>query len=225
MQTIDLATQGIRDLNKLLHQADTTEDIVVSNPGGKHSVAVGAMVPVTVNVQGHVGYYCAGMNADAQIVVDGNAGPGLAENMMSGVVRVSGDASQYCAATSHGGLIVVEGNAAARCGISMKGSDIVVGGSVGHMSAFMAQKGRLVVCGDAGDALGDSIYEARLYVRGSVASTGADCVQKEMRAEHIEELEGLLQSAKISSCKAKDFKRYGSARSLYHFNIDNANAY
>ena len=67
--------------------------------------------------------YCAGMNADAQIVVSGNAGPGLAENMMSGVVRVSGDASQYCAATSHGGLIVVEGNAAARCGISMKGSD------------------------------------------------------------------------------------------------------
>lgn len=225
MHTIDLATQGIRDLNQLLHQPEMNDDIVVNNPGGKHSVAVGAMVPVTVNVHGHVGYYCAGMNADAEIVVDGNAGPGLAENMMSGTVRVSGDASQYCAATSHGGLIVIEGNAAARCGISMKGSDIVVGGSVGHMSAFMAQKGRLVVCGDAGDALGDSIYEARLYVRGSVASTGADCIEKDMRDEHLQELEELLQAAKIAGCKAKDFRRYGSARSLYHFNIDNANAY
>jgi len=199
MHTIDLASQGIRDLNQLLHQSETTEDIIVNNPGGRHSVAVGAMVPVTVNVNGHVGYYCAGMNAEAEIVVDGNAGPGLAENMMSGTVRVSGDASQYCAATSHGGLIVIEGNAAARCGISMKGSDIVVGGSVGHMSAFMAH--------------------------GSVASTGADCVEKEMRDEHLQELDELLQAAKIAGCNAKDFRRYGSARSLYHFSIDNANAY
>ena len=71
----------------------------------------------------------------------------------------------------------------------MKGVDIVVGGNVGHMSAFMAQAGRLVVRGDAGEALGDSIYEARIYVRGTVASLGADCVAKEMRAEHHAELE------------------------------------
>ena len=68
MQTIDLATQGIRDLNQLLHQVRTTEDIVVTNPGGKHSIAVGAMIPVTVNVQGHVGYYCAGMNVDLSLI-------------------------------------------------------------------------------------------------------------------------------------------------------------
>ena len=74
----------------------------------------------------------------------------------------------------------------------MKGVDIVVEGSVGHMSAFMAQKGALVVCGDAGEALGDSIYEARLYVRGAVASLGADCVEKELRAEHVAELQALL---------------------------------
>ncbi len=49
----------------------------------------------------------------------------------------------------------------------------------------MAQTGCLVVCGDAGEALGDSIYEARLYVRGSVASLGADCIEKEMRDEHL----------------------------------------
>ena len=56
------------------------------------------------------------------------------------------------------------------------------------IDAFMAQTGRLVVCGDAGDALGDSIYEARLYVRGSVASLGADCVERELRDEHLREL-------------------------------------
>ena len=107
----------------------------------------------------------------------------------------------------------------------MKGADIVVRGSVGHMSAFMAQKGRLVVCGDAGDGLGDSIYEARLYVRGSVASLGADCIEKEIRDEHLAELRELLENAGLTDIDATDFRCYGSARQLYNFHVDNAGAY
>jgi glutamate synthase domain-containing protein 3 len=107
----------------------------------------------------------------------------------------------------------------------MKGVDIVVQGSVGHMSAFMAQKGCLVVCGDAGDALGDSIYEAHLYVRGAVAGLGADCVEKEMREEHVAELSGLLERAGVSDCAPSEFRRYGSARRLYNFDVDHAGEY
>ena len=103
----------------------------------------------------------------------------------------------------------------------MKGINIVVHGNIGHMSAFMAQSGNLVVCGDAGDALGDSCYEARLFVRGSVKSLGADCEEKEMRPEHIEILQDLLTQAE-SDVKPEEFKRFGSARNLYNFNIDNA---
>lgn len=103
----------------------------------------------------------------ADVVIDGNAGTGVGENMMSGSITVTGNASQSAGATAHGGLLIIEGDASARCGISMKGVDMVLGGSIGHMSAFMAQAGRLVVRGDAGEALGDSIYEARLYVRAS----------------------------------------------------------
>jgi len=103
----------------------------------------------------------------------------------------------------------------------MKGIDIVVQGNIGHMSAFMAQRGNLVVCGDAGDALGDSIYEAHLFVRGSVKSLGADCIEKEMRPEHIATLTDLLERAGVDA-KPEEFKRYGSARKLYNFDIDNA---
>jgi len=144
---------------------------------------------------------------------------------MSGTVVVKGDASQYAGATGRGGLLVIEGDASSRCGISMKGIDIVVRGSIGHMSAFMAQSGNLIVLGDAGDALGDSIYEARLFVRGSVKSLGADCVEKEMRPEHEEIVAGLLDKARLNGAKPSDFRRYGSARKLYNFNIDNADAY
>jgi glutamate synthase domain-containing protein 3 len=102
--------------------------------------------------------------------------------------------------------------------------DIVVGGNVGHMSAFMAQAGRLVVCGDAGDALGDSLYEARIYVQGSVRSLGADCVEKPVRQEHLDEIQQLLTQAGRDEDPAR-FRRYGSARRLYNFHVDNASAY
>jgi glutamate synthase domain-containing protein 3 len=148
----------------------------------------------------------------------------VAENLMSGRVVVDGNVSQSAGATGRGGLLVVHGDASARCGISMKGIEIVVQGDVGHMSAFMAQTGCLVVCGDAGDALGDSIYEARLYVRGSVKGLGADCVEKEMRDEHVAQLEGLLGRAGVDAA-AGDFRRFGSARQLYTFHVDNAGAY
>ncbi len=220
---LNLASLDRRAVNSTLQGAEAGA-FTVLNPGGAHALACGLMAPVEVSVQGHCGYYAAGMNKDAAVTIHGNAGTGVAENMMSGTVRVTGDASQSAGATGHGGLLVIEGNTSARCGISMKGIDIVVGGNVGHMSAFMAQAGRLVICGDAGADLGDSIYEARLYVRGKVESLGADCEEKEMRAEHIEELTGLLARAGIDH-DPTEFRRYGSARTLYNFNIDNLDAY
>ncbi|MCT2007051.1 Glutamate synthase [NADPH] putative GlxC chain [Micrococcus lylae] len=223
--SVDLAEQSVRELNAALHDpAATATRWTVTHPRGLHSIAVGVDREVRVDVEGHVGYYFGGMNKHATLTVSGSAGQGLAENIMSGRVHVHGDASQSAAATGRGGLVVIDGNASARCGISMKGVDIVVGGSVGHMSAFMAQAGRMVVCGDAGESLGDSIYEARLYVKGSVASLGTDCVEKQMRDEHRRELAGLLQAAGRTE-SPEEFRRYGSARRLYHFTADNSKAY
>ncbi|WP_419738754.1 protein GlxC [Ruegeria sp.] len=227
MQTYDLEADGLRGLNAALQdQSKETNQTSwqVVNPKGSHAIAVGLDAPIEVTVKGSTGYYCAGMNQQATVRVEGSVGSGVAENMMSGQVIVDGDASQYAGATGHGGLLVIKGNASSRCGISMKGIDIVVHGNIGHMSAFMAQAGNLVVCGDAGDALGDSLYEARLFVRGSVKSLGADCIEKEMRPEHLEILKDLLDRAG-SDAKPEEFKRYGSARQLYNFDVDNSAAY
>ncbi|MGB0843365.1 MAG: protein GlxC [Alphaproteobacteria bacterium] len=232
MQTIDMAEHDLRHLNSTLQQASNDvassksneSSWMVENSKGAHALAVGLDGPIEVTIKGSTGYYCAGMNKEATVNVKGSAGPGVGENMMSGSIIVDGDASQYCGATGRGGLLVVKGNAASRCGISMKGIDIVVHGNIGHMSAFMAQSGNLVVLGDAGEALGDSLYEARLFVRGSVKSLGADCIAKEMRPEHLEILKDLLERSGADA-KPEEFTRYGSARTLYNFNIDNAGAY
>ena len=216
------SADGTRSVNRTLHEA-TAGDFTIHNPQGAHALAAGLDAPLHVTIEGHVGYYCAGMNQQATVTVHGNAGTGLAENIMSGSVRITGNASQSAGATGHGGLVVIEGNASARCGISMKGVTIVVGGNVGHMSAFMAQAGDLIVLGDAGADLGDSIYETRLFVRGSVASLGADCVRKEMRPEHHEMLARTLAAAAMDADPA-DFSRYGSARRLYNFDVDDVDA-
>src|SRR5699024_5460736 len=115
------------------------------------------------------------------------------------------------------------GNASTRCGISLKGGDIVVKGNIGALSAFMAQAGRIVVFVDAGHAFGDSIFEESLYVLGEVKLLGADCIDNVMSDLHRQELVQLLKDAGMED-EANDesyinsFTRYGSARTLYHFN-------
>jgi glutamate synthase domain-containing protein 3 len=224
-EVVDLAETPLRDLNQRLHDlargGDGPRNWRIVNPSGAHNIACGLDADIDVVIEGHAGYYCAGMNQRATLRVTGNAGQGVAENMMSGRVTVDGNASQAAGATAHGGLLHIRGDASARCGISLKGAAIVVEGSIGHMSAFMAQTGTIVVLGDAGDALGDSMYETHVYVRGTVAGLGADCVEKELGDFHREELGGLLAAAGVTGAGVGEFRRYGSARNLYTFKIDN----
>lgn len=228
-RVIDLDQASVRELNQALHALASDSNAThwqVRNPRGRHSLAVGLDAAVTVEIAGHAGYYCAGMNKRASVIVHGNAGVGVGENMMSGFVHVCGDASQSAGATAHGGMLLIDGNAASRCGISLKGGDIVVKGSVGHMSAFMAQAGTLVVLGDAGDGLGNSLYEAHLYVRGVVAGLGADCIEKPLDDVHRAELYAKLSQAGVAGeIDIRSFRLYGSARQLYHFHVDHADAY
>ena len=227
MIEVDLRDGGVRAFNQRLHdlREDSNERAFrVLHPMGAHSIAVGCQRPVEIEVDGHAGFYCGGMNKEASITIRGHAGPGVAENMMSGRVHVTGNCSQGAGASGRGGLLVVDGDASSRCGISMKGITIVVKGSVGHMSAFMGQTGNLIVCGDCGPDLGDSLYEARLYVRGQVASLGADCVEKQMTPHHRAKLARLLAEAGVD-LDPGEFRRYGSARRLYNFHVDHAAAY
>ena len=225
---LDLKKKKLREINNILQNLDVKKnerDFTIVNPEGSHALCAGLNQEMKVLIKGHVGYYCAGMNQKAHVTIDGNVGTGVAENMMSGIVHVKGNASQSAGATAHGGLLLIDGDASSRCGISMKGIDIVVKGSVGHMSAFMAQSGTMIVCGDAGEALGDSLYETDIFVRGSVKSLGTDCIEKKIEKKHLSKISSLLKKSEIKNIQPKSFKRYGSARKLYNFNIDNVSSY
>ena len=220
--TYDLERTTVPELNQFLHKPASElegQAVTVIAPNGAHNLAVGVDAPVRVTIAGHAGYYAGGMNQLATIIVEGSAGTGVAENMMSGKVHVKGFASNGAGASAHGGLLVIDGDAGLRCGISLKGGDIVVGGSVGSFSAFMAQAGRMVICGDAGDALGDSLYEAVLYVKGNVKSLGADAQFEAMTDADYTAVASLLDAAGLQH-DPRTFKRIASARTLYHWNAD-----
>src|SRR5258708_8122694 len=122
LQSVDLASEGVRALNQHLHDALEPRRVRVTNPGGKHSIAVGMNVGHEVEIDGHVGYYCAGMNKLATVRVRGNCGVGVAENMMARSVLLDGSASQSAGASARGGLVTVGGATTrrsarpARCG-------------------------------------------------------------------------------------------------------------
>jgi glutamate synthase domain-containing protein 3 len=230
METLkfDLDAKPLREVNQFLHGDASTLDgksIVIENPNGAHNIAVGLKADVHVTIKGHAGYYAAGMNQLAKVTIEGSAGSGVAENMMSGVVHVKGFASNAAAATANGGLLIIDGDAGLRTAIALKGADVVVGGSVGSFSAFMAQAGNFVILGDAGEGLGDSIYEAKIFVRGKVKSLGADCEEKTTSPEDRKILADLLAKSGHKDVNPDSFKQYGSARTLYHFHVDNAGAY
>ncbi len=89
--SFDLSNDSVRELNRRLHLADPVGRVRVLNPGGKHSIAVGLDADYEVEIEGHVGYYCAGMNKRATVRIAGNCGVGVAENMMSGSGRGGGE--------------------------------------------------------------------------------------------------------------------------------------
>ena len=90
LESVDLATTTVRELNQRLHDAGAAGPTHwrIENPEGAHALAAGLDGELEVEINGHVGYYCAGMNKHAVVRVAGNCGVGVAENMMSGRVVV-----------------------------------------------------------------------------------------------------------------------------------------
>ena len=222
--TFDLASDPVRALNAELHDP-SGKVYEVLNPAGAHAVAAGIDRGITVDVRGHAGYYAAGMNDGGTVTIHGNAGTGVAENMMSGTVRVTGDASQSAGATAHGGLLVIGGSASMRCGISMKGVDIVVGGSVGLDERVHG----------AGRAAGR--LRRRRRRRSATRSTrpgstsaapsgpsAPTASRSRCASEHRAELAELLAAADLDHDPG-EFRRYGSARRLYHFTSEHSGSY
>lgn len=221
MADIDATGRSIREINQDIRRL-IAGGVTVRNPGARHNLAVAVLESGKIHIAGSVGYYCGGLGDGAALEIEGSAGWGLAESMLSGTVRVYGNAGSGAAAAVRGGTVVIHGDAAARLGVSLKGGLIIVGGNCGYMAGFMAQKGTLIVCGDAGEAFADSMYATVCYVGGKLDNLGTDAVLGTMEPGEAERLEEILSAhlpAELRKTKprAKDFKKVVSGRKLWNF--------
>lgn len=218
MGIIDCTGKSTREINTAIKSmvADGETEIRVRHPAARHNLGVGLTAPARLIFEGSVGYYCGGMGDGPMIEVQGSAGWGLAEGILSGTVVVEKNAGNGAGAAIRGGTVVVRGDVSARAGISMKGGTVIVGGSAGYMTGFMMQKGTIIILGDSGAALGDSLYEGRIFIAGRIGELGNDAVPAEMDGGDEEYLKETLAAYGYDASRY-DFRKIVAGRKLWNF--------
>jgi formylmethanofuran dehydrogenase subunit C len=223
--TLSCSELSTREINTRLRSLPDGASVVISEPRGRHNLAVGLTNRIDITVDGNAGYFAAGLCDGPDITVNGFVGWSVGENMMQGTVRVRGSASQSAGSSANGGTLIIDGDASLRAGISLKGGTIAIAGDTGPMCAFMAQAGTILIGGNAGPGLGDSLYEAVIYVAGDIASLGADARVEELADEDVLAVKRLVELTGFDHVGPGDVTRVASARELYHFTTSNFDAY
>ncbi len=214
---LSCAELSVREVNAALRDLPDGAAVRITEPRGRHNLAVGLSNRLDITISGNAGYFIGGLCDGPDIVVDGFVGWSVGENLMSGAIRVRGNASECAGASARGGLIVIEGDASSRAGISLKGGTIAIAGDAGHMSGFMAQAGTILIGGDAAESLGDSLYETVIYVGGKIRSLGADARVEELGRDDVRRVRELASAAGFAHITAEDVTRVASAKNLYRF--------
>lgn len=214
---LSCAQLPVREVNAALAGLPDGTTVRITEPRGRHNLAVGLTRRLGITIAGNAGYFIAGLCDGPDVDVEGFVGWSVGENLGSGTVRVRGNASECAGASARGGLIVIEGDASSRAGISLKGGTIAIAGDAGHMSGFMAQAGTILIGGDAADSLGDSLYEATIYVGGKIRSLGADARVQELGDGDVRRVRELALAAGFTHVSAEDVTKVASAKQLYNF--------
>jgi len=210
-----LTTRQINlELRRLLYD-ERLHEVVVRNPGARHSLGVGILTRCKITFEGSLGYFGCGMIDGPEVHITGRVGWSSCENMMSGVVVIEGNAGSLTGAALRGGDIIVKGQVGARSGIDQKGGTIIVGGSAGSMTGFMMQRGRQIICGDVGLGLGDSMYDGTIYVAGKVRSLGIDCVPGEWTDADTELIERKFSIYDLGT--PPTFQKFVCGKKLYNY--------
>ena len=179
---IDTDEMTTREVNERIRELmnDGVGTIKILNPRGKHSLGVGILSRVNMEIEGSLGYFGVGLIDGPNVRINGRVGWSCGENMMAGTVVIEKNAGSTFGAAIRGGDLVCKGSVGSRTGIDMKGGTIIVGGDTGALTGFMMQRGRMIFCGNAGKNLGDSMYDGTIFVGGDIQSFGVDAVEAEL---------------------------------------------
>ena len=81
IKTLDCAGRTTREINAFLKETAPfgagRGGGSCCNPDSRHNFAVGLTTPLRLHIEGHVGYYCAGLCEGVDVRIAGDAGWGL----------------------------------------------------------------------------------------------------------------------------------------------------
>ena len=223
---LDLARMTVREVNQLLHDADGG-DFLIKNPRGAHAIAAGLDGPFNITIDGHVGYYCAGMNKQASDHHrrqcrhgrgrEHDVGPRAREGRR---LAVGGRHRLRRAADRRRQRLGALRHLAARARYRRQGlgrPHVGVHGAGRHAGGAGRRRrraGRFHLRGASSTCAGDPRASAPIASPRTWATrTRPTCASCSMRRA----------SAARSTCPSS--RRYGSARKLYNFHIDNLGSY
>jgi glutamate synthase domain-containing protein 3 len=211
----DMTTRKINlELRWLLYEQGV-KDVLVRNPGSKHSLGVGILTRCRITFEGSLGYFGLGVIDGPEVHITGRVGWSACENMMSGVVTIDGNAGSLTGAAIRGGDLIIKGRVGARTGIDQKGGTIIVLGSGGSSNGFMMQRGRQIFCGDVGPSLGDSMYDGVIYVGGKVKSLGVDCIPGDWTDADTEFIGRKFRVHELGT--PPEFQKFVCGKKLYNY--------
>ena len=211
---------GIQEINLKIRELmkEGHGHIVMKNPMAKHSLVVGILNRLRLDIEGSLGYFGCGLIDGPNIRISGRVGWSFAENMMAGTIVVEKNAGSTFGAAIRGGDLVCKGDVGSRTGIDMKGGTIIVGGRTGTLTGFMMQRGRMIILGDAGPNLGDSMYDGTIFVGGEIGSYGSDAVDAELTKSDQDWLKRKLKVAEIGeNFNVSKMKKIVAGKKLWNY--------
>jgi hypothetical protein len=223
--TLDLARLSVREVNQLLHDADGG-DFLIENPRGLHAIAAGLDGDFNVSIDGpcrlllrrheqaglhHRQRQCRHRRGrEHDVGPRAREGRRLAVGGRDGLRRPADRRRQRVGALRH----LAQGPRHRRQGLGRAHVGLHgAGGQPGRARRCRRGAGRLDLRG------------AALRARAP-KSLGSDCVAKDMGDAHKAALRQLLDAAGVGGeVDVAEFRRYGSARKLYNFHVDNLGSY
>jgi glutamate synthase domain-containing protein 2 len=198
MVALDLAELSVREANERIRAAGAAgDDVEILNPDARHHIGVGLIHPITVQVRGSAGYFCAGLSDQAHFEVEHNVGWGLGDNMYSGSVVVGGNAGAIPGVAIRGAEIIVRGNVGSRAGQVMKAGTLCCAGNANFMAGYMMYGGRIIILGDSGERVGEDMTRGDIFVAGKVGNLGSDAKLTDTDSAEIDDIREFLDRYEI----------------------------
>ena len=198
MVALDLAELSVREANERIRAAGAAgDDVEILNPDARHHIGVGLIHPITVQVRGSAGYFCAGLSDQAHFEVEHNVGWGLGDNMYSGSVVVGGNAGAIPGVAIRGAEIIVRGNMGSRAGQVMKAGTLCCAGNANFMAGYMMYGGRIIILGDSGERVGEDMTRGDIFVAGKLGNLGSDAKLTDTDSVEIDDIREFLDRYEI----------------------------